>query len=614
MNLGLLFTIISVFYVLMATIVYFSKPRIRLLENKIYEYILFSTLLGFIILIISYILDIYFFDLVSLRYFFSKIYYVYLLTFVFLITLYIIFSSMDKYKTDKILEEKPKDIIIPIITFYIILIAIGTVLPFEYYVEDSIIYLHGLGTNYVYIIFAIAIVFWTGYIIKNFKRLIKRKYIPIIVFILVSGPVMYLQFLFPELVLETIVASFMIVCMFFTIENPDLVLINQLNIAKEQAEKANLAKTEFLSSMSHEVRTPLNAIVGFSQSIEEQDIPDNIRDDLQYIKAASNTLLELVNGILDISKIEADKVEIINTEYNIEKLLDEVSALAKTKIGEKPLDFRTNFDKNLPRVLYGDHFRLKQILINLLTNAMKYTEEGYVEFKVDIVKKDDICRLIITIEDTGIGIKNEEIDKLFEKFERLNVSKFRSIEGTGLGLAITKKLVELMNGQILVHSEYGVGSKFTVAIDQRVIMEPSTVDLEKTMTLDLKDLKFDNNKVLIVDDNKINLKVAARLLSNYNVKIDEVSSGQECLDKITSGVKYELILLDDMMPHMSGVETLKKLREIKGFNTPIVALTANAIVGMREKYLNDGFDDYIPKPIERDQLNKLVVKFLEKKK
>jgi CheY-like chemotaxis protein len=365
--------------------------------------------------------------------------------------------------------------------------------------------------------------------------------------------------------------------------------------------------------MSHEIRTPLNAIVGFSQSISEADVPANIKEDVNYIKTASNNLLELVNGILDISKIEANKLEIVNTEYNTHKLFDEIAALARGRLGEKNLAFRINIDKSIPDILYGDHTRLKQITINLLTNAIKYTIEGFIDFNVSTVIKDDVCRLIISVEDSGIGIPENKIDKLFVKFERIDNEKYNSIEGTGLGLAITKKLVELMNGKIVVQSKYGVGSKFTVGIDQKIVSNPEEYSsLEKTQKLDLRTLKFDNKKILVVDDNKLNLKVASKLLENYNVIVEESSSGGECLDKIKAGNKYDLILLDDMMPNMSGTQTLRELKKISGFNIPVVALTANAISGMKEKYLSEGFDDYISKPIERDRLNNIVKKFLEK--
>ena len=415
-----------------------------------------------------------------------------------------------------------------------------------------------------------------------------------------------IQRFIPELTLIIPVQTFITTLMYFTIENPDLKMIAELDLARKQAERANEAKTDFLSNMSHEIRTPLNAIVGFSQSLSEENLPDSTREKARDILMASDNLLEIVNGILDISKIEANKLEIVNTEYDIHKVFDELVLLTKARIGEKPIELRTHLDESVPAVLYGDYVRLKQIILNLLTNAAKYTKEGFVELKISTVQSGEVCRLIISVEDSGIGIKQEKIDKLFMKFERLDLEKNITIEGTGLGLAITKRLVELMKGKIVVQSVYGKGSKFTVAIDQKIVTG-KVLEIEQTT-----DIPFHvaGKRVLLVDDNKLNLKVASMLLSKYELDITQVLSGYDAIDKVLAKEKYDLILLDDMMPKMSGVETLQKLKGIDGFSVPVVVLTANAISGMREKYLKDGFSDYLAKPIEKSELEKVIRKYL----
>ena len=432
---------------------------------------------------------------------------------------------------------------------------------------------------------------------------------PFIAFIICLIIMLVARALIPGLLLNSFSSAFATVLMYFTIENPDIKMIEQLNIAKETAEKANAAKTDFLSNMSHEIRTPLNAIVGFSNILlDDESIPEKAKDEVRDIVMASDNLLEIVNGILDISKIEANKLEIVNNEYSPEKVIDELVALSKGRLGDKPIEFKTNFDPSIPPVLYGDAGRIKQICVNILTNAIKYTKEGWIEFKVSSIVKDNICRLIISVEDTGIGIKEKNIDKLFNKFERLDLEDNVTIEGTGLGLAITKKLVDLMHGKIVVQSVFGKGSKFTVCLDQRIVENPTIkVDTEKIIN---EEIIVNNKKVLLVDDNKINLKVAERLLESYGIKTESVESGYDCIEKIKNGNKYNLIMLDDMMPRMSGVETLKKLKEIKGFDTKVIALTANALTGMREKYLSDGFNDYLAKPINKEELNKIINNYL----
>ena len=360
--------------------------------------------------------------------------------------------------------------------------------------------------------------------------------------------------------------------------------------------------------MSHEIRTPLNAIVGFSQGLKEEKLPSKAIEEVNDIICASNTLLEIVNGILDISKIEANKIEIVNKEYDFKVMFKELVALSKARLGDKPLEFRYSCDAAIPDTLFGDETRVKQIIINILTNAIKYTKEGYFDFQVHSVIKDDVCRLIISVEDSGIGIKEENIKKLFTKFERFD-EKNTTIEGTGLGLAITKMLVELMHGKIIVQSKYGEGSKFTIILDQKIVLGKK---LEQKVVQSDVISDYHDKKILIVDDNLLNLKVAKRLLEKYHLNITMATSGFECIDLIASNNKYDLILLDDMMPKLSGVDTLHRLKENELFNMPVVCLTANAIEGMKDNYLKEGFDDYLAKPIDRGELNKMVAKYLNK--
>lgn len=600
---NLYFLIISFIYLILVMIIYFSKKKINTSENKVYSILLTVTLLGVVIDFSSVYMAFSglhnsFFEFVN------RLYLVYLLTWISLLTSYSFIISLSK-KAAKKGTSFIKIIYIPMAIFLLFY-------PLAYTVEGNEFFTHGLSANAMYGLSTIYVIVMIICLLSNIKNLKQKKYVPIIFYIFIGTFITLIQLFNPSILIITAMEAFVTILMYFTIENPDLKMIEELNIARDQADKANNAKSEFLSNMSHEIRTPLNAIVGFSQALEEENLPDEAKDEVKDIIMASQSLLEIVNGILDISKIEANKLEIVNAEYDFNKVLEELVALTRARMGDKPLQFKTSFDPTIPTVLYGDHTRIKQIILNLLANAVKYTKEGYINFKVDSVIKEDVCRLIISVEDSGIGIKEENINKLFSKFERFDLEKNITIEGTGLGLAITKKLVDLMNGKIVVQSTYGEGSRFTVAIDQKIVKTPTITIKDQNEQKEVKAFDVSGKRILVVDDNKLNLKVAARLLKEYNVEIETIDSGFECIEKIKAGQTYDLILMDDMMPKMTGTETIAKLKQIEGYNIPTIALTANAISGMKEKYMKAGFDGYLSKPIDKLELNRIINDFLNK--
>ena len=349
-----------------------------------------------------------------------------------------------------------------------------------------------------------------------------------------------IQSLFPSAFLINYLLSLVVVIMYFTIENPDVKMIQQLNAAKDAAEKANQAKTDFLSSMSHEIRTPLNAIVGLSEIISTSDNIKEIHDNAKDVVNASYTLLEIVNSILDISKIEAGKMEIVNVNYNPREEINKLTKLLNIRIGSKDLKLITTISDDLPNALNGDLNKVKQIMSNLLSNAIKYTEKGTVDFIVNVENENDDCNLTIIVKDTGRGIKEEQLAHLFNKFERLETDKNSTIEGTGLGLAITKSLTDMLNGTIEVESVYGKGSAFTVRLKQKIIKD---VVINKEIIGDTT--KYNDVKALIVDDSNLNLKVADRILKEYNLETELVLSGEECLNKIKENNIYDIIFTGD---------------------------------------------------------------------
>jgi len=604
---GILLPICSLFFSGLMCYVYFSKERVDLLENKMYSCMIICSFVDSLIVTI----------LQSIAFFYSPGYLDFIITilnkidFILLILIcncifyYIAIITLPVFKT-----HYKKSSIPFLVTdlFVFVFMVLGRVEVIKsgsaYTVEGSSVLMAEILCG-VYLLMTLLMVLF------NLKKVDKRYFFVFVMLLLLIGVLVVVN-INPYLIWVSIVVCFVNYIMYFTIDNPDVKMIAQLNAAKDAAEKANKAKTEFLSSMSHEIRTPLNAIVGFSNMLlDNKSLPDSAKDEVNDIVMASDNLLEIVNGILDISKIEAGKLEIINTEYDFNKVAIELIALTRGRLGDKPIEFITKIDESVPKVLYGDASRLKQICVNILTNAVKYTKEGSITFSINSVVKNSVCRLIISVEDTGIGIKQENLNKLFNKFERLDLKDNITIEGTGLGLAITKKLVDMMNGKIVVQSVFGKGSKFTVSIDQGIVKNP-TIKVEVIDTTHEK-IEVKNKNVLVVDDNKINLKVAERLLQTYGVNVECVESGFICIDNLKSDKKYDLILMDDMMPRMSGVETLQKIKvEIPEFDIPVIALTANALTGMREKYLADGFNDYLAKPINKDELNRVINEYLNK--
>lgn len=595
-------------YTFLLSIVFFSKERINKKENNIYSYLLIET-----VALLSFGIILYFMmksSSYTMKMIMNKLYLFFNLLWTYLFTLYIL-STLYSEKLFNSKSSTIRNILIGFFQFILIM-----VLPLNFTINDNgAMFAYGISTIVTYFLSFIYVIILIYVLLSKIKFAKQSKYIPLYLFFVLGTFCTIIQAINPALFLVVPLEALLTAVMYFTIENPDAKMIEQLNKARDEAVKANQAKTDFLSSMSHEIRTPLNAICDFSNSLLENDgVSDDAKGDVKNIIMASDTLLELVNGILDISKIEANKLEIIDSVYSFKKMYEELILLTKARIGEKPIDFRYNYDESIPEYLYGDGVRVKQIIINLLTNSAKYTKDGYIDFRINSIQKNNIIRLIISVEDSGIGIKKESIDKLFTKFERLGVEKQTTTEGTGLGLAITKKLVEMMGGKIVVQSIYGKGSIFTISLDQRMLTnEELTKVMKEKETEEKTDEIIDasGKNILVVDDNMLNLKVAERLLKAYKCNITLVSSGSECLDKVSNN-KYDLILLDDMMPRMSGTETLQKLKEIETFNTPVVALTANAITGMKEEYINRGFNDYLSKPIIKEDLNRVMKKYLKK--
>lgn len=601
------FSICSFIFVLMFIIFYFSKERLNTLDTKMYSYILVTNIIGIMIDVFGYfIFKIYGSEsFVSIMV--SKFYLVYYFLWAYFFLLYIFVISF-REKSEYLLQKKFTKSSIILTSLFICLIIL--IMPIQITYEDNVAYSSGLSVNMVYGLCFIMVGIMLYCLLRNLKRISTKEYIPLLTFMVLSTFCMIIQKTYPEITLMLMCHSIVTSLMYFTIENPDVKMVKELEVAKNEAEKANHAKSEFLSSMSHELRTPLNAIVCFSELLESKEgLDSESKDFAKDIVSASHNLLDLVNGVLDISKIEAGKMELINKEYNSFELFNSLSTMVIPRIGDKPIDFKTVIASDIPPVLKGDTGKLKQIILNLLTNAVKYTDKGFIKYQIECINdfKNNQTKLIITVSDSGRGIKKEDIDRLFKKFERLEEDRNTSIEGTGLGLAITESLAELMGGKVTVISDYGKGSTFKFVVVEEIVNKESNLVVNEQTTLDYE--TFEGKEVLVVDDSKLNLKVAENVLKNFKVSTETVTSGLECLSCVKSK-KYDIIFMDIMMPNMSGVEVLKKLREEK-VNIPVIALTADAIEGQEEKYISEGFDGYLSKPIDKTKLKVILNKYLK---
>lgn len=594
-----IFTIYSLFYSLLINIVYFSSKRLRSIENKIFEKIMLTNFVGVLLAIGSYftIKNIDRFELLNT--FVSKGYIIYLLTWLTLFSVYIFVISIKDGKDKK---SEVNKIINLFGILYLIFLIIIIIKPLYYHNINGAIYSYGPSANVMYIVSVVYITVWLIRLSTNIKRIRDKKYLPIFAFMGLGLVVMIIQKQHPELLLMTSMETFIVFLMYHTIENPDMQIIEEVHRAKEISDNANEEKSMFLYNMTNEIRGITKDIDYSADNIlEEVDNKKvdvlNIGNSAREIKNNTAKFTTMTNEILDISQMDSN-IKIYNDKYNVKIIIKELVQIYKKKAEDKGISFRTNIASDIPPYLYGDSMGLKKALSIILDNSVKYTSSGFIDFDVSTIIKRDIARLVITVEDSGSGIKAEDLNKIFNKKvndnERLNIK---------YNLYNAKRLVILMGGTIIPSSVYGRGTTIKVVLDQKI------ADMDDA--LDKYESVYDKKSILLVDDNVSSGKIFTKMLKDTNIELSIVTSGKECLDKIRNKDKYDLILLDEDMEPLDGITVMRKLKEIRTFNTKTILLTKNNDYEYNDDYLEYGFDGYLLKPIDKDKLFELIDKYLK---
>ena len=587
MQIRVTLLVISFLYVTLTNIVYFSKSRINNSENAVYEKLLSITPIGLLLEIGCNITAIYKMnELVSSI--ISRLYLIFILIWLTTFTLYIL--TITKYKGDKLTEYKNSKIRKSIIIGSIFSILLLIFLPIDFVLEKNSAYLGGMGIVFLLAITFLLIILDFILFIKYFKNMTFREKVPMLLLLLLIGGLLLVNNIAPEIQIISSSFALITVIMYFTIENPDKKLLEEIHMSKKIADAANEDKSMLIYNMMNEVKSIASDINKSSEVILNSNNLEENRFFAREIISSNNKLYSMANNIYNIDVIDDINVKTVKNKYNIKLLLKEVISKNKELFKDKDISFRFNIDSNLPNTLYGDSINLKNVLNTIIGNSYKYTDKGYVELSVNAIFKKDIVRLIIKIEDSGIGIKAEDLEKCLNK----NTKDQNSLYGA-------RKTINIMGGNLLISSEYNKGTIVTIILDQKIYINNK----------DNYDNYVNNKKILIIDDNNSSIKLISKILDKHNILYDSSNLGKEALDRIRKGDKYDLILLDEDMPYMNGISVMNKFSKIKGFDTKVILLTKNSNIIYDDIYKDSGFSDYIIKPIDKDDLMNKINKYLK---
>ena len=584
-------------FLIIITFVFFTKPKISKLENKVFSWLLALNIVGLILQFLSYML------VNSIDRFYNTVYYILILRMIF--CYYVLWEIFFVYYIAIIsfsLNEKKDNNKKPITILFLIglFIALQTlVLPVDVTELNGLYYPTGSAMIFLVIgvLYGMIIIFYC--IIKNIKHIIDIRYLPLLFYIIFGSIAIIWQMSNPKLLLITPIESLVLFLMYFTIENPDMKLLEEVHKAKVISDNANEEKTMFLYNITNEIRGITKDINYEADNIlnetDNKKVDLNIvNDSAREIKGSTAKFTTMTNEILDISQVDASNIKIYNEKYSIKLILKELITKYKEICKKSGIEFRTSIASDIPEILYGDSVGLKNVMISLLENSVKYTKKGYIELNVNLIKKQDIARLLITIEDSGIGIKSSEIDNIFNKNkEELKRNNLKN------NLFTARKIITLMGGTLIATSTYGKGTTMKIVLDQKIEVIDNKYDKV-----------YDKKKILLIEDSETTYKLITKMLKNTNIIIDRVVLGSEGLDKIRNKEKYDLILVEEELKPLNGYDIIKKLKLIKNFNTKVVLLTKNPNIEYSYLYKDEGFSDYLIKPINRSLLLNIINKYL----
>ena len=600
MYTGIYFLVEAIVYSMLLMTVYFRKKVFKSKENKVYSILV---VVSFFELIVELILDFVgpmYKEIPNVSYFVARLFSFGVELWITILLCYVLFVC---------LSIKKKERYIPVvrniaIVLMIIFTTLNFILPLNFKYDGYIAYTYGPSVNIIYLSAFLYSFIGIIALIRNIKNIKDKRFFPILIFLIVGGSASYIQYMNPGLLLATPIHAFITFLMYFTIENPDVKMIEEYHKAKEISDNANEDKTMFLYNMTNDIRLitkdiNYNTAAAINEMNNKKLDKDLVNDYLRAIKENTARFTTMTNEILDVDSIDSASIKVYDDKYNIKLLLKKIVTLYSDECSKKGLTFRSDIASDLPEYLYGDNLGLKNVLISILDNSIKYTKEGYIELNVNTIIKNNIARLIITIEDSGVGISPDEMDSIFYKRkEEIDGSNMKS------NLFTARKLITLMGGTIIPSSNYGNGTTMKIVLDQKIVEEAN----EK---YNKYESFYDEKKILLVDDNISTEKIISKLLRDTNIKLDYVSLGKEALDKIRGKEKYDLILLDEVMDPLDAVTVMKKFKDIRNFKTNVILLTRNNEYEYNEEYLKYGFSGYLLKPISKDKLFEIIDKYLK---